>query len=134
MADEILRFNGQQVGTIHLRCEAASHLITPPARKVGLFQPIGDVNSDSRNLLYAFIFHVTVEQPTNIAAARAIAAVQSLSGLVGDVTLHQGSARLVLLPQYTIDEVSIPQLASGFGGRFAEDLAITVVGALAPQF
>lgn len=134
MAASVLRFNGQQVGTVFKRYRPASHLITPPARRVGLFQPLGDVNSDSRNLLYAFVFHVAIKAADNRAAVQAIHAIQSLAGQRGDITVIAGFTQTLLLSQYTIDEVSVPELADGYGGRFAEDATITVVGNVPPQF
>lgn len=130
----VLTFNGQAVGTYFKRVRPAAHLLTPPSRKIGLFQPLGDVNSDSRNLLYAFIFHVTIKEANNIEATRTIHAIQSLAGQRGDIAVADGLAQKILCQDYTIDEVSAPELADGHGGRFADDVTITVVGSTPPVF
>ncbi len=131
---KVLTFNGQQVGTVFKRVRPALHLLTPPARKIGLFQSAGDVNADSRNLLHAFVFHVTIKGANNIDAVRTIQAIQALAGLVGDVAIMDGLTPVMQCLAYTIDEVSAPELADGFGGRFAEDMTLTAVGRASPVY
>ncbi len=130
----ILTFNGQQVATYFKHVQPATHALTPPARKIGVFQPLGDVNSDSINLLRAYIFHVAIEGVDNIDAARTIDAIQGLVGLAGDVAIMDGLTARALYAGYTIDEVSTPTLGDGYGGRFAEEMTITAVGRAMPVY
>lgn len=132
--EQTLTFNGQALGDLFLRVEPANHLLTPPVRRMGFLQAFGAVDAASRNLLYARVFYVLVTRATNLACDEAIAAMQHVQGLRGDIRVMTGMTQDLLCEDWVIDAIDQPQLASGFGGRVALELAVRAVGETPPLY
>lgn len=134
MATRQLLFNGLAIGDHFLKVETANVTLTPPVRRTGLFQDFAAINSDSRNLLHARRFFVALKRADNLDLDQAISQVQELQGLVGDITIKDDITLKMLCMEWTIEIVSAPGLREGFGGRFAQQLVITAIGDMAPQY
>ena len=134
MATRQLLFNGLAIGDHFLKVETANVTLTPPVRRTGLFQDAAAVNSESRNLLYARRFFVAVKRTDNLDLDQLISDTQELQGLIGDIEVKDDTTLKMLCAAWTIDIVSVPNLRSGFGGRFADQLVITAIGEAAPQY
>lgn len=130
----IMTFNGQQVGEQLIAVEPASGLLTPPVFRAGLYQDFGGVNSESRNLLRGFVFHVYVIAADNMAVLPLIDAIQDLAGRVGDIEIMDGIVSKLLCTGWTIGAIPTVEMAEGFGGRLLRNLPIPAFGESAPLY
>ncbi len=127
-----LYFNGMQIGDWFLRGIPASPLLTPPVSHVGLYQPIANVVSDSKNLQFAIQFYVAITQyGTNPELLKAITDIQQLAGEFGDIEIKDGAEVELLCANWVIVDVPPPELP--FGGRFCPELIIMAQGSTPPE-
>lgn len=129
-----LFFNGFAVGDYIKKFEPANVTLTPATRRTGLFQDVAAVNSDSRNMLNALRFILVVKRADNVAAVEAIALIQNMQGLTGDIEVKDNGIVRVQCTAWTIDHVDSPRLLEAFGGRFTDQLSITVIGETGPLY
>lgn len=132
MGIDVLYFDGSAIGDMLLAIEPATHALTPPVRREGVFHEFGAVDSASRNILYGRLFYLHLLRSDNAAAADAIDLIQSLIGLVGDLVVMRDDVTRMTFLGWTIDDVSRPRLEPGFGGRLTTDLVVTAVGTTRP--
>lgn len=128
-----LTFEGEQIGDHLIKVVPADHARTLPAVRTGLYQQRAAINTDSTNYLYARQFHVTLKRGNPVLLDRAVLALQELQGRTGDIDTVQ-DADTVLYEQWTIESVDPPDVADGFGGRYARSVVITAIGVTRPRY
>ena len=128
-----LTFNGDQVGSNMMSMDDVSYLLTSPVQRSGLFQQVAAVNADSRNLLYAYRFMVTVKAANPVLLAKAVGLIRTLQGQTGDL-IGQADSNQVALDQWIIEQVQASAPAKGFGGRWLPDVTIIAIGNAPPRY
>jgi len=108
-------------------------LLTPAVFRAGLFQQTAAVNADSRNLLRAYRFVVTLVGADPVTASQLLENIQQLQGKQGDLIAIFESNRLEL-DQWVINSVESPGPQRGFGGRWLPDVTINAVGETPPRY
>ncbi len=133
MAD-LLYFANLQFGDHFIKVQGADQLLTPPVRRVGLFQQTAGISADSRNMLHARQVFISLTRATPVDLDRAIADIRSWQGKQGNMELRQDSNVLMRCEDWWLEQASVPNLRDGYGGRFVPSWPLFFVGETAPDY
>lgn len=128
-----LTFEGDVIGDHFIKATPLNAALTPPAKRVGLYQASAAINADSRNFLYGRQFMVAIEKGNPVLALQAFELISQLQGQTGDIELTD-DGDTELMEGWTIEDVSVPSVPEGFGGRYFREVLITAFGATAPVY
>ncbi|MCB9852762.1 MAG: hypothetical protein H6819_06675 [Phycisphaerales bacterium] len=128
-----LTFEGDVIGDHFINEVPLDLLLSPPAKRVGLYHAKAAINADSRNYLYGRQFKVVMERGNPVLLMQALQSIEELKGQTGDIQVTFG-ANTETMSAWTIDDVSVTNLPDGFGGRYADAIMITAYGATRPVY
>lgn len=132
--DRTVHFRNQLIGDGVITIQAGTRPLTPPVFRAGLFQDSAAVNSDSRNMLNVRLIAVHMKRDDEIAFDEAVAAVQQLLGLTGDLRIKEGGSTRFLAEDWTFRTAPAPATLPGFGGRFIAAWPLVFVGVSTPRY
>jgi len=128
----VLRIDGQQIGELVVKVESANTAHTPLGVQVGLWQPTGRINAESTNLMYRQRVTLKCKQATNVLASKEISDIQVLVNRLVDMEIRVDGTPVMQWDDCYVESVSDPELYTGAGGRFTDQLVVTFVGERSP--
>jgi len=132
---QTVKFRGQQLGDWLIKIQAAGQPLTPPVRRTGLWQGTAAVSGDSINFLYGRQIIVALSRDNPVALDQAVSLIQALQGLQGDLEIWPPAGYPdMTCEDWWLDQVGIPNVLDGFGGRFVQSLPLVFVGETAPDY
>lgn len=126
-------FEGDVIGDEYIKSVPIDLLLSPPAKRVGLYQPLGAINADSRNYLYGRQIYVMLNRDNPVLLSKALLPIMELKGRTGDIEITFGGDTETL-EQWTIDDVVTPNIPEGFGGKYVPEVIITAYGNTRPTY
>lgn len=128
MSTQLLYFNNVQIGDHLLRMVPLDQLLTPPVSRVGLFQDYSESVCESRNVLRRIRFDIALSRASMRLLFSAIGDIRGYLGQTYNLVVKDGGVTKLSASDWIMEEVGVPEIPEGFGGRFCRSMEVYFIG------